>query len=61
MCTALITNGEKQEEESLSNRIRMQTLSMLCQMNPLQALSIRSKCVSLLLFAVLFIIHLLCS
>ncbi|XP_026287192.1 integrator complex subunit 2 [Frankliniella occidentalis] len=47
VCTALITNGEKQEEESLSNRIRMQTLSMLCQMNPLQALSIRSKCVEL--------------
>lgn len=50
VCTALITNGEKQEEESTSNRIRMQTLSMLCQMNPLQALSIRSKCVSIISF-----------
>ena len=47
VCTSLIANGERQEEDNIGGRIRMQALSMLCQMNPVQALAIRSKCVSI--------------
>ena len=46
VCTSLIANGERQEEEGLSSRTRMKALSMLCHMNPGQALSVRAKCVS---------------
>uniref|UniRef100_T1IXD4 Uncharacterized protein n=1 Tax=Strigamia maritima TaxID=126957 RepID=T1IXD4_STRMM len=45
VCCALITNGEKQDEDSEGGRIRMRTLRMLCQMNPQQVLVIRSKTV----------------
>jgi hypothetical protein len=45
VCTSLIANGERQEEDNVGGRIRMQALSMLCQMNPVQALAIRAKCV----------------
>ncbi|XP_071448160.1 integrator complex subunit 2 [Hetaerina americana] len=47
VCTSLIANGERQEEENIGGRIRMQALSMLCQMNPVQFLAIRAKCVEL--------------
>lgn len=47
VCTSLIANGERQEEDNVGGRIRMQALSMLCQMNPVQALAIRAKCVEL--------------
>lgn len=47
VCTSLIANGERQEEDNIGGRIRMQALSMLCQMNPVQALAIRAKCVEL--------------
>jgi integrator complex subunit 2 len=46
VCSFLIANGERQEESALSS-IRTQTLTMLCQMNPSQALVIRSKCIEL--------------
>lgn len=44
--TLLIQTGEKQEE-NISSSIRAATVSLLCKMNPSQALSIRSKCVEL--------------
>lgn len=47
VCTALIANGERQDEESTGGKIRNKTLRMLCQMNPSQALMIRAKCVSI--------------
>lgn len=46
VCTNLIQRGEKQEE-NLSSSVRSNAISMLCKMNPSQALSIRSKCVEL--------------
>ncbi|KAL0266334.1 UNVERIFIED_CONTAM: hypothetical protein PYX00_008909 [Menopon gallinae] len=45
VCTALIANGERQDEDSIGGKIRNKTLRMLCQMNPSQALMIRAKCV----------------
>nr|XP_023017810.1 integrator complex subunit 2 [Leptinotarsa decemlineata] len=44
--TYLIQSGEKQEE-NISSVVRANTISLLCKMNPSQALSIRSKCVDL--------------
>ncbi|KAG5897824.1 hypothetical protein JTB14_011824 [Gonioctena quinquepunctata] len=44
--TYLIQSGEKQEE-NISSVVRANTISLLCKMNPSQALSIRSKCVEL--------------
>ncbi|EFA05171.1 integrator complex subunit 2 [Tribolium castaneum] len=46
VCTYLIQTGEKQEETKLST-VRAATISLLCKMNPSQALTIRSKCVEL--------------
>ncbi|XP_076254757.1 integrator complex subunit 2 isoform X2 [Rhynchophorus ferrugineus] len=46
VCTYLIQTGEKQEE-SISSTIRSTTIGLLCQMNPSQSLSVRSKCVEL--------------
>lgn len=46
VCAHLIANGERQEESALG-RIRTQALTMLCQMNPSQALAVRAKCVEL--------------
>lgn len=40
----MIQRGEKQEE-NLSSTVRSAAISLLCKMNPSQALSIRSKCV----------------
>ncbi|KAG8239355.1 hypothetical protein J437_LFUL018609, partial [Ladona fulva] len=47
VCTHIIANGERQEEENTGGRIRMKALSLLCQMNPVQFLAIRAKCVEL--------------
>ncbi|XP_067132285.1 integrator complex subunit 2 isoform X1 [Centruroides vittatus] len=47
VCFGLISNGEKQDEETVGGRIRMQTLHMLCQMNMSQALTIRAKTVEM--------------
>lgn len=46
VCSYLISNGERQEESALSS-LRTQTLTMLCRMNPSQALVVRGKCVEL--------------
>ncbi|CAK9813155.1 Integrator complex subunit 2 [Anthophora plagiata] len=46
LCAYLIANGERQEESALG-RIRTMALTMLCQMNPSQALAVRAKCVEL--------------
>lgn len=46
VCTYLIQTGEKQEE-SISSTIRAATIGLLCEMNPSQSLSVRSKCVEL--------------
>ncbi|XP_017787146.1 PREDICTED: integrator complex subunit 2 [Nicrophorus vespilloides] len=46
VCTQLISRGEKQEE-NLSSAVRAATISMLCRMNPAQALAVRGKCVEL--------------
>lgn len=45
-CINLIQRGEKQEE-NLSSMVRSTAISMLCKMNPSQALAVRSKCVEL--------------
>lgn len=47
VCTSLISNGDRQEEETAVGRVRMQALTLLCQMNPVQALAVRAKCVEL--------------
>lgn len=47
VCTSLITNAERQDEENGGGRIRMHALSLLCQMNPSQALAVRAKCVEM--------------
>ncbi|XP_064619971.1 integrator complex subunit 2-like [Lineus longissimus] len=46
VCTSLVMNGEKQEEESLGGRKRSDALQMLCEMNPAQILHVRAICVS---------------
>ncbi|XP_018573102.1 integrator complex subunit 2 isoform X2 [Anoplophora glabripennis] len=46
VCTYLIQSGEKQEE-NISSAVRANAISLLCKMNPSQALTIRSKCVEL--------------
>ena len=46
VCTHLIANGERQEESNLGS-IRTQALTMLCRMDPSQALAVRAKCVEL--------------
>ncbi|XP_045468840.1 integrator complex subunit 2 [Harmonia axyridis] len=44
--TFLIQSGEKQEE-SISSLARASAISLLCTMNPSQALTVRNKCVEL--------------
>lgn len=46
VCTNLIQRGEKQEENT-SSAVRSAAISMLCKMNPSEALAVRSKCVEL--------------
>ncbi len=45
VCEALISSSEKNDEESLSARMRCQTLLQLCRMNPWEAMAVRSLCV----------------
>ncbi|XP_064461086.1 integrator complex subunit 2-like [Ornithodoros turicata] len=47
VCLSLISNGEKQDEDTSWGCIRMQALHLLCQMNPHQALVIRAKAVEM--------------
>ncbi|XP_060533050.1 integrator complex subunit 2-like isoform X2 [Cylas formicarius] len=46
VCTYLIQTGEKQEENVCST-VRAAAISLLCNMNPSQSLTVRSKCVEL--------------
>ena len=45
VCRGLIKNGERQDEESLGGRRRMDALRFLCKMNPSQALKVRGMVV----------------
>ncbi|CAL1297098.1 unnamed protein product [Larinioides sclopetarius] len=45
VCTTLITNGDKQDEDSPSGKMRIQALRTLCQMNKAEILSVRGKAV----------------
>ncbi|WAR02639.1 INT2-like protein, partial [Mya arenaria] len=45
VCKSLVAKGEKQDEESVSGRRRMELLQALCQMNPAEALHVRTLCV----------------
>ncbi|XP_077533566.1 integrator complex subunit 2 isoform X2 [Haemaphysalis longicornis] len=47
VCLALISNGDKQDEDSASGCVRMQALHLLCRMNPAQALVVRAKAVEM--------------
>ena len=46
ICSQLVMCGEKQDEESLAGKTRLQTLRALCRMNPDKALVVRSMAVS---------------
>lgn len=45
VCTSLIQNSERYEEENGGSRIRIDVLTQLCAMYPPAALVIRAKCV----------------
>ena len=47
VCHSLVSRGERQDEETLSGRKRMDLIQTLCAMNPKEALFIRSLCVSI--------------
>jgi len=47
VCTSLIQNSERYEEENGGSRIRMEVLTQLSAMYPPAALVIRAKCVSI--------------
>lgn len=47
VCLALISNGDKQDEDTIGGCVRMQALHLLCSMNPPQALVVRAKAVEL--------------
>lgn len=46
VCQSLVSRGEKQDEESIGGRKRMDLIHTLCEMNPCEALFVRSICVS---------------
>lgn len=45
VCKHLLSQGEKQDEDSLGGQRRMEMLQMLCAMNPTETLTVRSLCV----------------
>ncbi|XP_060560461.1 integrator complex subunit 2-like [Ruditapes philippinarum] len=45
VCQSLVSRGEKQDEETISGRKRMDLIHTLCDMNPCEALFVRSICV----------------
>ncbi|GFX26495.1 integrator complex subunit 2 [Trichonephila clavipes] len=47
VCTTLITNGDKQDEDSPAGKMRIQALRVLCQMNMAEILSVRGKAVNI--------------
>lgn len=48
VCTSIIQNSDKIEDENGGTRIRMETLTALCKMYPQGAYVVRSKCVSIM-------------
>lgn len=46
--TGLVMNGDKQDEDTPGGLVRLQAVRTLCQMNPSQALNVRTLCVSLI-------------
>lgn len=44
--TGLVMNGDKQDEDIPGGLVRLQAVRTLCQMNPSQALNVRTLCVS---------------
>ncbi|KAH7958889.1 hypothetical protein HPB49_006131 [Dermacentor silvarum] len=47
VCLALISNGDKQDEDTAGGCVRMHALHVLCRMNPAQSLVVRAKAVEL--------------
>nr|XP_037279822.1 LOW QUALITY PROTEIN: integrator complex subunit 2-like [Rhipicephalus microplus] len=47
VCLALISNGDKQDEDTVGGCVRMNALHLLCRMNPAQSLVVRAKAVEL--------------
>lgn len=47
VCLALISNGDKQDEDTMGGCVRMHALHLLCRMNPAQSLVVRAKAVEL--------------
>lgn len=47
VCTTLITNGDKHDDDSPIGKMRLQALRALCQMNMSEILSVRGKAVEL--------------
>lgn len=45
VCQSLVSKGEKQDEETIGGRKRMDLIQTLCEMNPCEALFVRSVCV----------------
>ena len=43
--TGLVLNGDKQDEDVPGGMLRLQAVRTLCQMNPSQALNVRTLCV----------------
>ena len=46
----LVINGEKQDEESVGGQKRVEALRQLLKMNPSEALTVRSLCVSTIIY-----------
>ena len=46
----LVINGEKQDEESVGGQKRVEALRQLLKMNPSEALTVRSLCVSTIMY-----------
>ena len=45
VCKSLVSHGERQDEETVSGRLRLDMLTALCTMNPKEALNVRQLCV----------------
>lgn len=48
VCNSLISNGDRQDEETVGGRIRLKVLMALARMNPKEIYNIRALCVSIL-------------
>ncbi|XP_053213228.1 LOW QUALITY PROTEIN: integrator complex subunit 2-like [Panonychus citri] len=65
ICTALLVNGDKQEEETIIGKRRIDVLRMLCKLNPSHALLVRTEALESLRMPALCILltldHIGCS